>query len=67
MTSPVALGMPAVPAQEDRAVASGITFTTGHHFAVSDPADAAALAQAATGPLSVIVQVTKRCDFACVH
>jgi len=44
MTSPVALGMPAVPAQEDRAVASGIAFTAGHHFALSGLADAAALA-----------------------
>jgi MoaA/NifB/PqqE/SkfB family radical SAM enzyme len=66
MTSSAALGMPAVPAQADRAVASGITFTAGHHFAMNGLADAAALAQAATGPLSVIVQVTKRCDFGCV-
>jgi MoaA/NifB/PqqE/SkfB family radical SAM enzyme len=66
MTSSVALGMPAVPAQSDRGVASGIAFTAGHHFAVSDLDDAAVLAHAATGPLSVIVQVTKRCDFGCV-
>ena len=35
-------------------------------FLTRPGADPAALAEAATAPLSVIVQVTKRCDFGCV-
>jgi MoaA/NifB/PqqE/SkfB family radical SAM enzyme len=66
MTSSTTLGMPAMPAREERAVAAGISFTSGHHFSLRDGVDASALAEAATVPLSVIVQVTKRCDFGCV-
>ena len=43
-----------------------MAFTAGHHFALSGETDPAALAEAATAPLSVILQVTKRCDFDCV-
>ena len=43
-----------------------MTFTAGHHFTAAGGADPRALAEAATAPLSVIVQVTKRCDFGCV-
>jgi MoaA/NifB/PqqE/SkfB family radical SAM enzyme len=43
-----------------------VAFTAGHHFTLSGETDAAALAGAATVPLSVILQVTKRCDFGCV-
>jgi MoaA/NifB/PqqE/SkfB family radical SAM enzyme len=42
-----------------------VGFTAGHHFTVAAGADPAALAKAAAAPLSVIVQVTKRCDFNC--
>jgi MoaA/NifB/PqqE/SkfB family radical SAM enzyme len=66
MNGSVALGMPAIPAWEERAVSDGISFTSAHHFAVSRDIDVSALATAAAGPLSVIVQVTKRCDFGCV-
>ena len=43
-----------------------LAFTAGHHFTLTSGADPQALAAAATAPLSVIVQVTKRCDFGCV-
>src|SRR6266516_2518243 len=46
--------------------ADPVAFTAAHHFAVAGSADPAALANATTVPLSVIVQVTKRCDFGCV-
>src|SRR4030088_2051911 len=66
MTSSTALGMPATPARAERAVTTGISFTSGLHFSLGQGADLAALAESATSPLSVIVQVTKRCDFGCV-
>jgi len=66
MTSSTALGMPAMPARADDAVTGGISFTSGHHFRLGRGAGLAALAEAATAPLSVIIQVTKRCDFGCV-
>ena len=66
MDSSVTLGMPVIPAREEHAVSDGISFTSAHHFTLSRDADVAALAEAATAPLSVIVQVTKRCDFGCV-
>ncbi len=66
MTSSLALGMPAMPARQERPVSPGISFTDGHHFSLGQGADVAVLAEAATAPLSVIVQVTKRCDFGCV-
>ena len=59
MISSTALGMPAMPALEESAVTTGISFTSGHHFCLGEGADVAALAEAATAPLSVIVQVTK--------
>ena len=43
-----------------------VTFTDGHHFTTAGTDDVRELAEAATAPLSVIVQVTKRCDFGCV-
>ena len=42
-----------------------VAFTDGHHFALAVDSDPAALADAAGAPLSVIVHVTKRCDFSC--
>jgi hypothetical protein len=61
------LPVPEVPARRPRPSGTGpVAFTAGHHFALSGQTDTAALAGAATVPLSVIVQVTKRCDFDCV-
>ena len=60
------LPAPAMPTQH-RTHDSGspVTFTDGHHFSLAAGAQPAALAEAAAAPLSVIVQVTKRCDFNC--
>lgn len=66
MTSPAFLGDPALPVRSNPPTAEGVSFTAGHHFAVAADADLAALAGSAVAPLSVIVQVTKRCDFGCV-
>src|ERR1700722_16655608 len=61
------LPVPVVPAGGPRPSGGGpVAFTAGHHFALSGQTDPAALAEAATVPLSVILQVTKRCDFGCV-
>jgi MoaA/NifB/PqqE/SkfB family radical SAM enzyme len=60
------LPVPEVPAREPRPGCGPVAFTAGHHFALSGDTDLAALAGAATVPLSVILQVTKRCDFGCV-
>jgi MoaA/NifB/PqqE/SkfB family radical SAM enzyme len=70
-SSPVRSGLPLlpvpeVPAREPRPGDGPVAFTAGHHFALSGEAGPAALAEAATVPLSVILQVTKRCDFGCV-
>lgn len=46
-------------------VADGISFTAGHHFSNVQGTDPTLLAEASTRPLSVILQVTKRCDFDC--
>jgi MoaA/NifB/PqqE/SkfB family radical SAM enzyme len=60
------LPVPEVPAREhDRPGSGGVVFTAGHHFSPGGQAGPALLAEAATAPLSVIVQVTKRCDFGC--
>ena len=66
MTTSTALGMPAMPSREEYAVTGAISFTRGHYFSPAQGADPAVLAESATAPLSVIVQVTKRCDFGCV-
>ncbi|HUY49457.1 MAG TPA: hypothetical protein VMV92_27655 [Streptosporangiaceae bacterium] len=72
-TSPGTVGlpllpMPAVPARvRSREHGGPVAFTAGHHFTLDAGTDPAALAKAAAAPLSVIVQVTKRCDFNCVH
>ena len=60
------LPVPAVPAREQHPGDGPVAFTKGHHFALTGETDAAALAAAAAAPLSVILQVTKRCDFDCV-
>jgi MoaA/NifB/PqqE/SkfB family radical SAM enzyme len=61
------LPVPEVPARRTRPSGGGpVAFTDGHHFALSGETSPAAMAEAATAPLSVILQVTKRCDFGCV-
>ncbi|ONH51342.1 radical SAM protein [Frankia sp. CcI49] len=42
-----------------------LVFTDGHHFQLRAPMDLDAVATAAIGPLSVILQVTKKCNFDC--
>lgn len=57
-------GTPSVPPPRTRRERP-IFFTEGHHFAFQEGTDVEQLALAATVPLSVILQVTKRCDFDC--
>jgi MoaA/NifB/PqqE/SkfB family radical SAM enzyme len=70
-SSPAASGLtllpvPEVPARVQSPSGGGpVAFTAGHHFALSGEADPATLAENAIAPLSVILQVTKRCDFNC--
>jgi MoaA/NifB/PqqE/SkfB family radical SAM enzyme len=59
------IGIPSVPTRTATDVGRGIAFTSGHHFTVDPAADIGQLADEMTVPLSVIVQVTKRCDFDC--
>jgi hypothetical protein len=61
------LGMPqsAAPRPAVPTAATGVLFTSGHHFTVAPDADPTALAAQASSPLSVIMQVTKRCNFDC--
>ncbi len=42
-----------------------VIFTGGHHFSLAESVDLDSVAAAAAGPLSVIMQVTKRCNFDC--
>ncbi len=58
---------PGMPATGRRRVGGEpVTFTAGHHFNLSEQqASLDDLAEAAAVPLSVIVQVTKRCNFDC--
>lgn len=59
------LGMPASPAAAPQPAAGPVAFTAGHHFAVTGAASIKELAEAATAPLSIILQITKRCNFDC--
>ncbi|WP_199807864.1 radical SAM protein [Streptomyces sp. NRRL S-350] len=60
------LGLPIVPQRTSTPVGtSGISFGAGHHFTADPTLDLDALVAASTVPLSVIVQVTKRCNFDC--
>jgi hypothetical protein len=63
------LGMPQVPQTAPDPTANGpvIFAETSHHFHAVEGTDVNALAAAAPAPLSVILQVTKRCNFDCVH
>jgi MoaA/NifB/PqqE/SkfB family radical SAM enzyme len=61
------LPVPEVPARLPGSADSGaVAFTSGHHFDLAGDADPDVLARSAAVPLSVIMQVTKRCDFGCV-
>ncbi len=58
--------VPEIPISDQRQTGEGgVTFTPGHHFALDDQADPAVIGEAMVVPLSVILQVTKRCDFNC--
>lgn len=59
------LEVPTVPRRTTVPVREGLSFTAGHHFTLDPGIDINALAEEMTAPLSVIVQVTKRCDFDC--
>jgi Molybdenum cofactor biosynthesis enzyme len=59
------ISVPTVPARTSVDVGGGVRFTAGHHFTVDTSVDLDQLAEQMTAPLSVIVQVTKRCDFDC--
>ncbi|WP_256789606.1 radical SAM protein [Frankia sp. AvcI1] len=66
---------PPVPAVDPAARSAGdeessradepVVFTDGHHFNLAASSDLETVASEAAGPLSVILQVTKRCNFDC--
>jgi MoaA/NifB/PqqE/SkfB family radical SAM enzyme len=65
----IMIGMPSRPPHgraAEQPVGNGITFTAGHHFNLTGDTDIGKLVEDSTAPLSVILQVTKRCDFDCV-
>jgi MoaA/NifB/PqqE/SkfB family radical SAM enzyme len=60
------IGMPLLPTPPQRRSAHDrVGFTAGHHFAMTGADSLEELAERASAPLSVIVQVTKRCNFDC--
>ncbi|MFF1908606.1 radical SAM protein [Kitasatospora sp. NPDC058218] len=59
------LGLPIIPPRRSLDLGSGLSFGAGHHFTVEPGIDLWDLARNATAPISVIKQVTKRCDFDC--
>src|SRR6266540_1852950 len=59
------LGIPQVPQRRETAEAGPVRFTDGHHFSLAPNVPLDELAEQATVPLSVILQVTKRCNFDC--
>ncbi|MFJ2187843.1 radical SAM protein [Kitasatospora sp. NPDC087861] len=60
------LGLPGIPSRRNLVMEDGLAFAThGHHFTAEPGVDVRELARRAVAPLSVIVQVTKRCDFDC--
>jgi MoaA/NifB/PqqE/SkfB family radical SAM enzyme len=60
------LPVPQMPPHDRSRDTSGpVAFTAGHHFSPAPGTDPVTLAEEAAAPLSVIVQVTKRCDFNC--
>jgi MoaA/NifB/PqqE/SkfB family radical SAM enzyme len=65
MTPQTLLDVPTVPARTAVDVGHGLRFGAGHHFTAGPDIDVESLAEELSAPLSVIVQVTKRCDFDC--
>ncbi|MFJ8472406.1 radical SAM protein [Kitasatospora sp. NPDC094011] len=60
------LGLPSIPPRRDLSMGDGLAFAAhGHHFTAALGTSIEALTQRAEAPLSVITQVTKRCDFDC--
>ncbi|MGH8897406.1 MAG: radical SAM protein [Egibacteraceae bacterium] len=60
------IGVPKAPGPQPQASAGGpVSFTDGHHFTLTGGATVEQLADTALVPLSVILQVTKRCNFDC--
>lgn len=59
------LGLPAYPPSRPVPSTAPVAFTAGHHFRTTGGASVEELVAAAAVPLSVILQVTKRCNFDC--
>jgi MoaA/NifB/PqqE/SkfB family radical SAM enzyme len=59
------LGIPIAPMPSLRTLSGPVEFTDGHHFQLADETTVDDLVEQVTAPLSVILQVTKRCDFDC--
>lgn len=61
------LGIPTVPASlpRPRTTPGPVEFTEGHHFRLTGETSLNELASQVTAPLSIILQITKRCDFDC--
>ncbi|WP_018685368.1 radical SAM protein [Actinokineospora enzanensis] len=61
------LGMPTMPAPAPlvQAQSGPVIFTEGHHFRLNGETSVDELAEQINAPLSVIQQITKRCDFDC--
>ncbi|MFE4576600.1 radical SAM protein [Streptomyces chartreusis] len=60
------LGIPTIPQQQRRDLGAGVGYAfNGQHFEAPADVSIADIANGLTAPLSVIVQVTKRCDFDC--
>lgn len=60
------LGLPTVPKQNRQELVGGVGYAfNGQHFDAPTDLSIADIASSLTAPLSVIVQVTKRCDFDC--
>jgi len=53
------------PAPQARTQSGPVVFTEGHHFRLNGETSVDELAAQITAPLSVILQITKRCDFDC--
>jgi MoaA/NifB/PqqE/SkfB family radical SAM enzyme len=59
------LGMPLAPKPNSVSSDDTVRFTSGHHFVADSDIAIDDLAEQAKVPLSVILQVTKRCNFDC--
>lgn len=59
------LGIPARPEPRVAGPRPGLVFTAGHHFQLDGQTTVHDVLAGMTAPLSVILQVTKRCDFDC--